>query len=263
MPRQKWGTFPGTGDGIWKVLRQAVQLNPDCTDSTLALGSAHTSVVAVAKSECMFSSRTGRAAHTRVMVTDNAQSQWIKRMTGKWSVAVAFLWGFAEGTFFFVVPDVAIALVALLQPRRAWRHIVAAIAGSLIGGALLFNWAVHDPQLAKLDIASVPFVTRHMFAQVQDSFVKHGIGAVFLGPLSGIPYKIFAVEAPAYISRTAFLWATIPARAERFVAVWLFFGALGALLRSTGRWKPSQLVLLHSCLWIVFYAFYWGRIVLL
>jgi membrane protein YqaA with SNARE-associated domain len=174
---------------------------------------------------------------------------------------LAFLWGLAEGTFFFVVPDVIISLVALLNPRRAWPHIVAAIAGSVLGGMLLFNWASRDPGSAHETIARVPFVTARMFAQVNASYRMHGLGAVFLGPLSGTPYKIYAVEAPRFIGKTAFMWGTAPARGERFLLVWAVFGAVATLLRRSFKRTPLQLALGHGSFWVLLYAFYWGMIV--
>ena len=58
---------------------------------------------------------------------------------------LALLWGLAEATFFFIVPDVFLSLVAILGGWRTWRHIVAAIFGALLGGALLFQWAKVNP----------------------------------------------------------------------------------------------------------------------
>ena len=190
----------------------------------------------------------------------NLHEPWIKRLAGTPGVVLAFVWGFAEGTFFFVIPDVTISLVALLEPRRAWRHILAAIAGASLGGALLFSWAVRDASSAQHAVASVRFVTARMIAMVHTSYETHGIGAVFLGPLSGIPYKLYAVDAPQFVSEPAFLVATIPARGERFVLIWVVFGALGAFLRRFPALKPRQLAILHGTVWILFYLFYWGRI---
>jgi hypothetical protein len=55
-----------------------------------------------------------------------------------------------------------------------------------------------------------------MFADVETSFRERGLGAIFLGPLTGIPYKIYAVHAPSHVGEAAFLAATVPARARRF-----------------------------------------------
>jgi len=59
-------------------------------------------------------------------------------------VLAAFVWGLAEATFFFVIPDVFLSFVALLDWPRTSKHILAAIAGALLGGALLFHWASAD-----------------------------------------------------------------------------------------------------------------------
>jgi hypothetical protein len=189
------------------------------------------------------------------------QSLWVNRLEGMPGVALALLWGLAEGTFFFILPDVAISLLALLNPRRVWRHILATIAGSVFGGMFLFSWSCTNPRGAHEAVSRVPFVTARMFAQVHASYQMHGLGAVFLGPLSGIPYKIYAVEAPEFLSKAVFLSATVPARGERFLLVWAAFGVAGTLLRRFHKWTVSQLVTLHGSFWAVVYACYWGIIV--
>jgi hypothetical protein len=187
---------------------------------------------------------------------------WPTRIAGTPGIALAFLWGFAEGTFFFVVPDVAISLAALIAPRKAWRHVLAAIAGAVIAGALLYTWSSRDPQSAHDAVARVPFVTAKMFTHVHTGYQTHGVTALLLGPLAGVPYKIYAVEAPPFLTATTFLANTIPARGERFLLVWLFFGAIGIALRRYRGWTASHLAILHASFWILFYAFYWTVIAL-
>jgi hypothetical protein len=206
----------------------------------------------------MFDSTVTGNGHSGV---SRSQPAWVGSLAGMPGLALAFLWGLAEGTFFFVVPDVPISLVALLKPRCAGRHILAAIVGSAIGGMLLFSWSARDPRGAREAVARVPFVTSGMFAEVHASYRTHGLGALFLGPLSGTPYKIYAVEAPEFLGGAALLLATVPARGERFLVVWAAFGVAGALLRRfRGRTAP-QLALLDGSFWVVLYAFYWSMIV--
>lgn len=168
----------------------------------------------------------------------------------------AFFWGLAEGTFFFIVPDVLISLVALVRPRSGWRHILAAIAGGLLGGMILFGWSLHSPKSARQAVARVPLVSAEMFKHVDESFRVHGLGAVFLGPLSGTPYKIYAVEAPRFIGETAFVSVTVPARGERFLLVWVVFGFAGVLLRRRFKRTDSQLAAGHAGVWLLIYSFY-------
>jgi len=189
------------------------------------------------------------------------RAAWVRWVAGWPGILLAFLWGLAEGSFFFVVPDVIISLVAVVQPRRAWRHIVAAILGGVLGGAFLYRWASIDPLGAHEAVAQVPFITAKMFAQVNAGFRMHGLGAVFLGPLSGIPYKIYAIAAPEFVGRGAFLWATVPARGERFLVVWLGFGVVAMWLRRYLGRTNGQLTLVYGAFWVLFYGLYWGMIV--
>jgi len=78
--------------------------------------------------------------------------------------------------------------------------------------------------------------------------------SVLFGSVSGVPYKLYAVEAPKFTSR--------PARAVCFLLVWAGSGAVASWLRTRRRWPVSRLMKIHAALWIASYAFYWGHIVL-
>ncbi|HMI54232.1 MAG TPA: hypothetical protein VK525_22170 [Candidatus Saccharimonadales bacterium] len=183
---------------------------------------------------------------------------WIKLLAGNPGVFLAFVWGLAEGTLFFVVPDVLLSLVATVEPRRCWRHVAAATGGALVAGALLYGWAARDMRHARDAIARVPFITSQMLAKEDQSYRARGIAAVFLGPFSGTPYKLYAVAAPAYVRELPFLAATVPARAQRFAIVCLLFGFAASWIRKRWQWPAKRLVAVHAFVWILFYAFYWN-----
>jgi len=203
--------------------------------------------------------KTSESGNTSALKQIGASPRWVRWICGAPGVALAFVWGLAEATFFFVVPDVIISLAAMLRPRRAWRHLVASLAGAIIGGLCMFLWGAHDAKHAVETVGRVPFVTHAMIQHVEDSYQHQGVVALLLGPLSGTPYKIYAVEAPRFQSLAGFLWASIPARGERFVLVLLGFAGLGVLLRKIGR-PEARFAIWHATIWIVFYALYWGRI---
>jgi membrane protein YqaA with SNARE-associated domain len=53
-------------------------------------------------------------------------------------MAAAALWGFAEATLFFIVPDVLLSIIAVRRGRRpAWIAMAWTIAGAIAGGALM------------------------------------------------------------------------------------------------------------------------------
>lgn len=189
------------------------------------------------------------------------QGAWQKQLAGGTGIIFAFTWGLAEATFFFIIPDVFLSFVAVFAWRRSWRHILAALAGALVGGALLFHWAGTDPMQAHRVVQHVPFIRESMLTRVDDGLRNQGLPAILYGSLTGLPYKLYAVEAPKFRRLGEFLAATPPARAIRFLLVWFGFGAGATWLRNQRGWQTGRLLQAHAAIWIVCYAIYWGRIV--
>jgi membrane protein YqaA with SNARE-associated domain len=183
---------------------------------------------------------------------------WVIRLLGREGIGLAFAWGFAEGTLFFVVPDVLISLAALCGGRRALPHVAAAVAGALLAGAVMFAWSAADYAAASAAVQSVPFVPERMVAQVIQGLETEQAVALFRGSVTGIPYKLFAVEAPGRLPLSLFLAATVLARAARFLLVWSVFTILGAWVRRRHPGNWSRLAWLHAALWIPFYVIYWS-----
>lgn len=186
----------------------------------------------------------------------HAAPRWAARLLGRQGMALAGLWGFAEGTLFFVVPDVVLSLAALAGGRRALPHVAAAVLGALVAGAVMYSWSAADYQAASEAVKGVPFVREAMFARVDEGLEQEGALALFRGSVTGVPYKIYAVEAPGRMAAAAFLAWTVPARGARFLLVWGMFSVLGGWLRRRhpGNWR--LLAGLHAALWIPFYLYY-------
>lgn len=167
---------------------------------------------------------------------------------------LAALWGFAEATLFFVVPDVYLSRVALEAPRRALRACLWALAGALAGGALMHAWGAADPAAARDALDAVPAVSAAAVAGVGEALAADGWIALFVGPLTGTPYKIYAVEAGRLgLGLLPLLAVSVPARLVRFVLVTLL--ATG-LVRAPGlrRLPLPRQRLLHAVAWTLFYA---------
>jgi hypothetical protein len=182
---------------------------------------------------------------------------WVAWLTGPPGIALAFLWGFAEGTLFFILPDVPLSLAAMFRPRRALIHLAAIVAGALLAGAVMYSWSARGPA-ASHAVAHVPLVTQAMFEHAERDYRQLGVWAASKGPVRGIPYKVYAVEAPQHSSLWLFLLVTIPARIWRLLAVWVGFAGAGLFLRRLGR--ASLAPALHALFWIVVYAVYWARV---
>src|SRR5437667_439728 len=67
------------------------------------------------------------------------------RAASPWAARVGLLWGFAEATLFFIVPDVLLGAVALFAPRAAPRLLAFTLAGALVG-FLARGWIARRPR---------------------------------------------------------------------------------------------------------------------
>jgi membrane protein YqaA with SNARE-associated domain len=173
-------------------------------------------------------------------------------------MALALLWGFAEATLFFIVPDVLLSAIAVWRGRRAALHATAwTIAGAILGGLLMYGWSVRDflGVVAMLD--RLPAISLAMIIGVRDALGRSGAGGMVVGALTGVPYKIYAVMAPqAGVALATFLAVSVPARALRFVLVVALSDAISR--RLAGRLTLRQRVGLLASIWLLFYAVYWA-----
>ena len=188
---------------------------------------------------------TGDRGHGRV--------QWLLRAPG---MALALAWGAAEGSFFFIVPDVITSMTALFSVKKSLLQMLFVTGGSLAAGFFLFQWSQADHHAARNAIARVPFVRESMFLEVQQDFTAYGARALLVGPTQGIPYKVYAIEAPGRCPLLLFLAVSIPARLERLLLSWIVFAAAGYALRKLRSW-PGIAVAFHASYWTIVYVYYW------
>lgn len=173
------------------------------------------------------------------------------------TAVIAAVWGFGEATLFFIVPDVFLTVVALRDRRAALLACGAAVVGALAGGLLLYRWGRADLSGATSALLAVPAISQEMIQDVRNGLASDGLVALFLGPIKGTPYKIYAVvSGDAGLSLPLFLLVSIPARGVRFLlmalaASWVSRGPLAA-------WPLARKRVLAIALWAVFYAGYFA-----
>jgi membrane protein YqaA with SNARE-associated domain len=170
---------------------------------------------------------------------------------------IAFLWGFAEATAFFVVPDVYIGFVALFNWRRGLQAAIAALLGAMLGGALMYILARNNPVGINTFLTYIPLIDATLVSDVASQTSVSGLVAVLTGPLRGTPYKIYAAQAGEQsLSILYFLLMTIPARLERFIPVALVFGGLGKWFETFFRKNTQFVVSSYLLLWgLIYFVF--------
>lgn len=173
-----------------------------------------------------------------------------------WIIA-AGIWGFAEATLFFIVPDVLLSAIALRNRRAALIASLVAVAGAMLGGALMYWWGVANPEVASNTVAAVPAVGGEMIAQARADMERVGPMATVLGPLSATPYKVYAVQAwVAGIPFWLFMLISPIARLPRFLLVSLLAGGVAAWLKP--RVNMRVIYAIWAIAWLAVYATLWG-----
>ena len=169
-----------------------------------------------------------------------------------------FIWGLAEATVFFVVPDVLLTFVA--QRRGLCAAIVAmmfVVAGAVAGGTAMWWIGGAYPEATVRLLDGIPAISENMIEGAGAEQAQAPFKALLIGAFSGAPYKVFAATAQAAgVSLPWFLLMTILARAARFIVAIVATVVIDRLaahwLSSRARWR------ILAAFWVVFYAVYWA-----
>jgi membrane protein YqaA with SNARE-associated domain len=171
-------------------------------------------------------------------------------------IAGAALWSVAEASVFFIVPDVLITFAVMRFGLRQGLLLsaVAAIFAAITGYGI-WLWASHDASAARHVMLLVPAIGPDLLARAHDEIAEGWPLHLVIGATTGVPYKLYAVEAGARgIDPLLFIPMSFVARLARF--------ALTAILTATVReilvglrgsqWRYAA----WAVGWIAVYGFY-------
>jgi membrane protein DedA with SNARE-associated domain len=176
------------------------------------------------------------------------------------SPLIAFLWGVAEAMLFFIVPDVYLGVVALINWRRGLLATAAAVAGAILGGAIMYALAAaHGTAIDQL-LDRVPLISPQIVNSVSEQMQSTGLRAMVGGPQRGIPYKIYAAQAgQQHLPFMLFLLVTIPARLARILPFALPCAAFGVLFKSLVQRRTRLVLFAYALFWVGIYVSYYLR----
>lgn len=177
---------------------------------------------------------------------------------GRVMLLLIFLWGFSEASWFFIIPDVILSLFAIQQNSKKLILIanLICVAGAVAGGAVIYILSVFDYHAIYNFILHIPAVHEYMIVYVQNKMNTDTFFALLTGPLFGIPYKIFALEAHQYTSIFTFLLFTIPARLIRFILISFLAYYLSHFLFKNH--SKSFKTLIWLTVWCIVYIIYFN-----
>jgi len=144
---------------------------------------------------------------------------------------------------------------AIQNYRKALLASSYTVLGALVGGALLWWWGGVDADSARALFVEIPAINEALIAKVQSQLREFDLLSLFVGPIKGIPYRIYILEAANIgYGLVVLLLVSIPARLVRFLTVALVLGAFGQLLQLRYTLRAVQIA--HITLWSLFYAWY-------
>lgn len=167
-----------------------------------------------------------------VTVSHRLHDGW-RRVAESDAAAVAvLLWAVGEATVQPLVPDLALGLLALGTRRRLPRLLLAALAGMALGGMATLIAAELAPGAATGVLLHLPLIHRSGLAEADAYLRAHGIARGFLHqPWSGIPFKVWAVDAGArHLDPLAVIPWFVAGRTLRIVVVTGAIAGLATLL---------------------------------
>jgi 1-acyl-sn-glycerol-3-phosphate acyltransferase len=141
---------------------------------------------------------------------------------------LVFAWAVAEAMWWPVIPDFLVGVLVLAAPTRWLVLAGTATAGSVLGGAIGFHLGMTGEWVASQAL----FLTPRMHEQAVMWMSEQGAVGLLRQPLSGIPYKVFALHAAdTSMAFPGFVGMSLAARGLRLVAVAGLFAGGGIALR--------------------------------
>lgn len=182
--------------------------------------------------------------------------RWLSSRPALW---VAAAWGLAEASFFFIVPDFWLGLVALFAPRRAFRTLGAIAIGAVAGAALLALAATMAPGGVADLLNRLPGIAPADLAQARGELEAQGVIAFLNAPLQGLPVKIYVHEATQLgLPAPLILVFTALNRIERIGLFGLVMVLVGLAARRVAVRFPRTIGVGYLAAWAIFYAAYWS-----
>jgi membrane protein YqaA with SNARE-associated domain len=173
------------------------------------------------------------------------------------AVVAAGLWGYAEATRFWLVPDILLGWIALNRPAWVMPSVIAATIGAVLGGAAMHQHAREE----RARLTQIPGISEAMLIDAHERFASQGWGALVRAPIDGIPYKVYATEAGVAGAPLAELIAWTPAaRAWRFLLTAVGAALIGRVFSLSVRRNEGRWFIATVGFWVVVYARYFARL---
>lgn len=158
--------------------------------------------------------------------------RWERFSQSRAALALLFVWAVAEATVWPILADFLLAPMALVRRSRFRALMAAVLAGMSIGGIVTVLTAHLSPGFTLDVLRDLALVGEAQIERASALLDEHGAAGFLIQPVSGVPFKVWAVIAGGQgILPALVIPAFIVARAARMLAVGAIATAAGRLLR--------------------------------
>jgi len=170
---------------------------------------------------------------------------------------VGFWWGFAEGLFFFIVPDVGISFAALFSVRAGAVSWLASIAGSELAVSAIYLLAVPLGLDYLGFLTWIPGISGALIGRVAERLARYGLPYTPFLMLGGVPLKVYGAVAfsHGWSLGSMLLWTGF-ARIVRIAPTFAAAAATRLGLRHRIDARATAWCALLGGVWCVFYICY-------
>ncbi len=182
---------------------------------------------------------------------EHAYERWSRFASSRWGEGLVFAWAVAEATFWPVAPEAVLVPVVVGHERGLLRPLAASVAGTALGGSATYLFACAFPRSAWETVSGLPLVKPSWFGRARERLERSWLRGLAYQPWSGIPFKVWAVEAgPMGLKPRLVIPAFVASRGLRLAAVALVARALPALAPGFVRRRFLPLSLTYAALFL-------------
>jgi len=189
------------------------------------------------------------------------QAERIRRLARDERLArhAGFWWGLAEGTFFFIVPDVYISFAAIFSLRVGAVAWLFSIAGSAVAIAVIYILTTM-PGLDYLGfLESIPGISGPLIERVGTELAAEGLPYTPFLVLGGVPLKVYGALAFSHgLSLGSVLIWTVFARIVRIAPIFAVASGVRLLFHPRIDAHATAWCALLGLFWLAFYVFYFA-----
>jgi membrane protein YqaA with SNARE-associated domain len=180
---------------------------------------------------------------------------FVESPTALW---LCFLWGFFEAFVWPIVPEFVLVPLVFVAPRRVRVLVATTLAGSVCGGLLAYLLSLTF--VGPLLLERAWLVTDPMRDATASWLESSGALGLLHQPLSGVPYKVFGLQAGPHMDPFSFVVVSAVVRGGRMAVAALVAAAVGWVL---GRFERALEVVLPTLTVLYVLGYTMGLLVVL